>query len=251
MTAMSPDSDLVGAYVTERSEIAFRALVARHANLVYATALRQVGDRGLAEEITQNVFIALGKNAPRLGGMQTLAGWLHRATILEAKARIRSELRRRTREETAAVLASLEREGESSLDPMIPLVDEALLHLCETDRLALVLRFFENHSLREVGAVLGTDEDAARKRVSRALDRLSEFFRQRGFAVPAGVGMAGLLSSNATAAPAAHLISATTTAALAAGGTAGGFNLFLFHFMNASKTKTLIVTALLASVPLF
>ena len=107
MTPVSPDSELVTAYAAEGSEPAFRTLVARHVNLVYATARRQVGDAGLAEEITQNVFIALARKAPRLAGSQTLAGWLHRTAILEAKARIRAELRRGRRENIAAQAAAL------------------------------------------------------------------------------------------------------------------------------------------------
>src|SRR3989449_9370745 len=95
MTPVSPDGELVTAYAAEGSESAFRALVTRHVHLVYATALRQVGDAGLAEEITQNVFVALARKAPRLARLETLAGWLHRTSILEAKARIRSELRDR------------------------------------------------------------------------------------------------------------------------------------------------------------
>src|SRR5436309_14549128 len=78
MTPVSPDRELVTAYAARGSETAFRALVTRHVHLVYATALRQVGDAGLAEEITQNVFIALARKAPRLAGIETLAGWLHR-----------------------------------------------------------------------------------------------------------------------------------------------------------------------------
>ncbi|MDB6019271.1 MAG: hypothetical protein JWR19_3760, partial [Pedosphaera sp.] len=97
----SPDNELVKAYAAEGSEAAFRALVARHVDLVYATALRQVGDAGVAEEVAQNVFMALARKAPRLGGMETLGGWLHRNAIFEGKARIRAELRRRRREETA------------------------------------------------------------------------------------------------------------------------------------------------------
>src|SRR5262245_4313564 len=104
MTVASPDRELVSAYAAQGSEVAFRALVQRHVDLVYATALRQVGDSGLAEEITQNVFVTLASKAPRLGGIETLAGWLHRATVLESKSRIRSELRRRRREEMAAEL---------------------------------------------------------------------------------------------------------------------------------------------------
>src|SRR5467141_2170443 len=102
MVSVSTDCELVTAYAAQGSENAFRALVGRHVNLVYATALRQVGDPALAEEITQNVFIALARKAPRLAGIQTLAGWLHCSTILEAKARVRAELRRGRREEMAA-----------------------------------------------------------------------------------------------------------------------------------------------------
>src|SRR5213594_3442106 len=172
MMPVSADGELVTAYAMRGSENAFRALVTRHVNLVYATALRQVGDAALAEEITQNVFIALARKAPRLAGIQTLAGWLHRTAIFEAKARVRAELRRGRREEMAAEAAVLEREGTSPLEALVPLLDEGLLNLRDGDRLALVLRFFEEQSLRDVGMALGVDEDAARKRVSRALDGL-------------------------------------------------------------------------------
>src|SRR5258707_9904596 len=169
----SPDIELVADYAAKGSETAFRALVARHVDMVYATAFRQLGDRGMAEEVSQNVFVTLARKAPRLAGIETLAGWLHRATVLEAKGRIRAELRRRRREAAAAELATLQHEGAPALDVLIPLLDEALLHLRDTDRMALVLRFLEDRSLRDVGQLLGVDEDAARKRVSRALDRVS------------------------------------------------------------------------------
>jgi RNA polymerase sigma factor (sigma-70 family) len=158
--------------------------------LVYATALRQVGDSTLAEEITQNVFITLARKSPALRGVTTLAGWLHRTTIYESKTRIRSELRRRRREETAASVQELHREGEPLLQTLIPLLDEALLQLREGDRLALVLRYFEDRSFKDVGQTLGVDEDAARKRVSRALDRITEFFKRRGFVVSTTVATA-------------------------------------------------------------
>jgi len=119
MVSVSTDCELVTAYAARGSENAFRALVTRHVNLVYATALRQVGDAALAEEITQNVFIALARKAPRLAGIQTLAGWLHRSAILEAKARVRAELRRGRREEMAAEAAALQREGTSPLDALV------------------------------------------------------------------------------------------------------------------------------------
>jgi RNA polymerase sigma factor (sigma-70 family) len=223
--------------------------VTRHVNLVYATALRQVGDAALAEEITQNVFIALARKAPRLAGVQTLAGWLHRSAIFEAKARIRAELRRGRREEMAAEIAALQREGTSPIEALVPLLDEGLLNLRASDRLALVLRFLEERSLRDVGAALGVDEDAARKRVSRALDRLAGFFRRRGFAVPAGAGAAALLGHGAMAVP-AGLAASASNASLAAGGAATGLNLVLLKLMALTKTETAVICAIVVVAPL-
>ncbi|MDB6017251.1 MAG: hypothetical protein JWR19_1740 [Pedosphaera sp.] len=245
----SPDNELVKAYAAEGSETAFRALVARHVDLVYATAMRQVGDAGVAEEVAQNVFMALARKAPRLGGMETLGGWLHRTAIFEAKARIRAELRRRRREETAAELVAMQREGASPLAAMIPLLDEGLLSLRDGDRLALVLRFLEERSLREVGTVLGVDEDAARKRISRALERLTRFFRQRGLTIPGDANSAALLADVAMAAP-AGVATACANAGLTMGGAATGLNLALFKLMTLTKTQTLVLCAVVALAPL-
>ncbi len=249
MPPNAPDSQLVRAYAAEGSETAFRALVARHLDLVFATAMRQIGDAGIAEEVTQNVFVALARKAPRLAGIETLAGWLHRTTILEAKARVRSELRRLRREDAAARLAVVQSEGSSPLDPLVPLLDEGMLHLREMDRVALLLRFFEDRSLRDVGESIGVDEDAARKRVARALDRLTDFFRKRGFAVPAGTAGAALLAHATQAAP-ATLAATAADAGLAAGGTATGLNLLLFHAMALTKTQTAAICAVLIAIPL-
>src|SRR5688500_13076632 len=95
------DSELLKSYAAERSEAAFRALVERHASLVYSTAMRQLGDRMLAEEVAQNVFLALAMKPSALRYESTLAGWLYKTTLLQARQCIRSELRRRRREETA------------------------------------------------------------------------------------------------------------------------------------------------------
>ncbi len=247
---MSPDHELVSAYAKEGSESAFRSLVGRHVDLVYATALRQVGDPGIAEEVTQNVFVILARKAPRLAGLETLAGWLHRTALLEAKARIRAELRRQRREDTAARLAVAEQphgEPDPAFAALVPLLDEALLHLRDGDRTALVLRFLEERSLREVGSALGVDEDAARKRVSRALDRVAEFFRQRGF--PIGTGAAAVFAQATQAAPATVAVTATQ-AGLAASGAATGLNLVLLHLMSLTKTQTALVCAVLVAAPL-
>lgn len=249
MTPVTDDKELVRDYLTQGSDAAFRALVSRHIDLVYATALRQMGEAEVAEEITQNVFVALARKAPRLAGRQTLAGWLYRTTLLETKARIRAELRRRRREEKALEISILERQGVSPLEEMAPLLDEGLLNLKEHDRTALVLRFLENRSLREVGEALGIDEDAARKRVSRALERLARFFRGQGFATSVAATSATLLTGAAKAAPAPAAIYAAQ-AGLAAGGNASGLNLLLTHFMALTKTQTAAICLLFAAAPI-
>jgi RNA polymerase sigma factor (sigma-70 family) len=247
----TPDRDLVRSYASEGSETAFRALVGRHVGLVFATALRQVGDTGLAEEITQNVFVHLARKAPALAGHETIAGWLHRSAILESKARFRSEMRRRRREEVAAALAETELQGRDPSEDLTPLLDEALLQLREADRLALVLRFLEERSLREVGNALGIDEDAARKRVSRALARVTEFFRNRGFALPSA-GAATLLGQATQAAQAvpAGLAPSAAAAGLAASGPASGLGLLLLSVMSLTKTQTTLLCGILVLAPL-
>src|SRR5438045_825127 len=84
--------------------------------------------------------------------------------------------------------------------------------LDETDRTAVLLRYFENKSLREVGETLGASEDAAQKRVSRAVERLREFFDKHGFTM----GKSGLLvaiSANAVQSAPAELVATIATAA--------------------------------------
>ena len=243
-----PDGDLVRSYAREGSESAFRALVGRHVNLVFATAFRQTGDSGWAEEITQNVFVALARKAPRLAGFETLAGWLHRTAVLEAKCRIRAELRRRRREEVAADLAEIRTPGRDPVEDLVSLLDEALMGLRETDRVALMLRFLEERSLRDVGAALGIPEEAARKRVSRALERVTGFFRQRGFALPA-TGGAAVLGQAVHAAP-LGLAPAVTSAGLAAGGAATGIHLVFLSLMSLTKVQTTALCLACVALPL-
>ena len=198
-----------------RSEEAFAALVRQHVNLVFATALRQVGDAGAAEEITQNVFVALAQAAGKLGSHPTIAGWLHQTALNKSREWLRAELRRRRREQVAVNLETARAEGDSMWSPLVPLLDEALLKLREPDRQAVILHFMEGRTFQEVGSALGVGEDAARKRVNRCLDQLTDFFRRRGFAVPALAAGAPLFALSSHAAP-AGLAAAATTAGLAA-----------------------------------
>lgn len=198
----SSDFDLLQAYATRRSEEAFRTLVARHADLVYSAAMRQLRNPHLAEEATQAAFLALAAKAGRLGRRTVVSGWLHRAVHFAGLKLLRSEVRRRRWEgEAAATLAAAEPERAFE-ELALPQVDSALAELGDHDRDALLLRFLQQKSHREVADALGTSEEAAKKRVHRALERLRAVLAGRGIALPATVLATGLTQMPVKAAPA-------------------------------------------------
>src|SRR6266516_627253 len=211
------DSALLRQYLEDHSDAAFAALVTRHINLVYSVALRHVGDPHQAEEITQAVFILLAKKAAQLRHDKALSSWLFQATRLTASNFVRGETRRQRREQEAHVQAVLDESGHDVWRQIAPLLDTAVASLTEKDRQAIVLRFYEGRNMRDVGAALGASEDAAEKRVSRAVERLREFLAKRG--ITAGTsGLVVVISANAVqAAPAGLAVTTSPSAALAGG----------------------------------
>jgi len=162
---MVEDAELLARYAGQRSESAFAELVRRHLNVVHATALRLAGgDAHLAQDITQTVFIELARQAPRLAG-KPLAGWLHTTTRFTAAKTVRSEVRRRQREQESCAMNVNDSRPETNWDQLRPVLDTALGELSEHDREAVLLRYFHGREFRAVGAALGVSEDAARMRV--------------------------------------------------------------------------------------
>jgi RNA polymerase sigma factor (sigma-70 family) len=237
------DDQLIAEFNARHSEEAFAALVRQHVNLVFATALRQVGDAGAAEEITQNVFVALAQAAGKLGSHPTIAGWLHRTALNKSREWLRAELRRRKREQAAVNLQIARAEGDSVWSPLVPLLDEALLQLRDADRQAVILHFLEGRNFQEVGSALGVGEDAARKRVNRCLEQLTNFFRRHGLATPALTASAPLFALSTHTAPAGLAASATSTG-LAAHSTTSTLTLIkgALKIMAWTKAKTAIVS---------
>ena len=251
--SMSDDAELLHQFAQRGSETAFGEIVQRHLDAVYSTALRlTAGQSGLAQDIAQTVFTDLARKAGSLPPATLLGGWLYRATRLAAAAALRSEFRREVREKEATMQQEINRaEHGASWDGIRPLLDDALDELKEPDREALLLRFFQQRSLRDVGGALGVSEDAARMRIDRALDRLRGALASRGVSsTAAALGL--ILESNAVvAAPAllAHTISAAAvTAAVAPVGT-----LSIVTIMSTTAVKIAVPLALAAifAVPLF
>ncbi len=231
------DSQLLRAYAEHRSEPAFAELLRRHVDFVYSAALRMVCDSHLAEDVTQGVFVALAKNASQLTDHPVLSGWLHRTAQNIAAQTVRTDVRRRAREQEAVAMNELlSSETDASWEHIAPHLDAALGELNELDRDALLLRYFERKSAREIAQTLDISDDAAQKRVSRAVERLREFFAKRGLTVGAS-GLVVVISANAVqAAPAGLAATLATAAALA--GTA------LATTTTATAAKTIVMTTL-------
>ncbi len=206
------DLQLLERYTRHQAEDAFAELVRRHLNLVFSAALRQVRSPQLAEEVAQSAFTDLARQAHRLAPDTVLSAWLYQVTRRTAIDVVRREARRQHREQVACELNAMNA-NTADWTHIEPLLDEAMQAIEETDRTAVLLRYFENKSLREVGQALGATEEAARKRVSRAVERLREYFAQHGLTVGAS-GLVALLSANAVQAAPVGLAATISAAAL-------------------------------------
>ena len=242
------DMRLVREYAARQSESAFATLVSRHTNLVYSAALRQTRDPQLAEEVTQVVFIILARKAASLSAKTILTGWLYRTAGFVSGSALKRERRRQHREQEAYMQSELDAQAGPIWNQMSPLLDEAMLRLGQADRDALVLRFFEGRSLNEVGSALGASEEAAKKRVNRALEKLRILFAKHGVDSTTAAIAENISAHSVQAVPVA-LAKSVTAVALAKGATASISTLTLIKgalkIMAWTKLKTGIISAVI------
>jgi RNA polymerase sigma factor (sigma-70 family) len=239
---MTPDPELLRRFAKTNSQDAFAELVKRHVNLVYSAALRQVnGDGHLAKDISQIVFTDLARKAGSLSHRETLTGWLYTSAHFAAAKIVRGENRRRDREEkfmcepiheSGTGFQPVESASQIEWEKLRPTLDDAIHELKETDREAVLLRYFENRQFAEVGAKLGLNENAARMRVERALEKLRDIFTRRG--ITTATALASVISANAIQIAPANLAVMLTKASIATAGT-GTFT--LLKIMTATKLK--------------
>ena len=240
---MTPDSELLRRFAQTNSEDAFAELVKRHVNLVYSAALRQMnGDEHLAKDVAQTVFADLARKAASLVRRESLTGWLYTSAHFAAAKIVRGENRRRDREEKFMREPIHENASEADWEKLRPTLDDAMHELKETDREAVLLRYFENRQFAEVGAKLGLNENAARMRVERALEKLRDLFTKRG--ITTATALASVISANAVQIAPANLAATLTTASIAMAGT-GTFT--LLKIMTMTKLKLAINALVVAS----
>jgi RNA polymerase sigma factor (sigma-70 family) len=252
------DWELIQHYRRNGSERAFETLVNRHVDFVYCAALRQVRDPSLAEDVSQAVFVLLAQKAKNFRSGTVLVSWLFRTTRYIASRALRSEYRRQRRElEAANMNPQTTVPGDvHDWERIAPVLDEALAALPDKDRDAVLLRFMSRKPFDEVGVEIGVSEDAAKKRVSRALGRLREFFMRRGTTLSIAAIAVMLGECVVPASPTA--LAAKITAGLSAGASAAASSsagalvkMALRDFFWANVRRGAVISAGMIGVVLF
>jgi RNA polymerase sigma factor (sigma-70 family) len=237
---MEDEAKLLGRFVEENDQAAFTELVRRHVNLVYAAALRQVGgDAQLAEEVTQGVFLALARTAPKLIRHSALSGWLYTSTRFLAAKSLRAHQRWQARQQEAHIMQNLLSDdgANAALEwcDLRPVIDEAMHELPASDREVLLLRYFEGRPLADLSAKYGLAQNAARMRVDRALERLRLRLARRGITSTAGALGVALAVQPVVAPPGLAAAAASLSLASLAAGGGAATGLSLFALMNTTK----------------
>jgi len=242
---MMTDIELLREYAKRNSDEAFQELVERHTDLVYSAAFRQLRDAHLAKDVTQTVFIALARKAGGFPPGAVVEGWLFRAAHFAALNAARRAQRQEHWIQTAAQMENPTNDpvaGEA-WEQMVPILNETMAQLWDTERDALLLRFFKGRSFRDVGAGLGLSEDAAKKRVARALEKLRALLGRRGVVLPAAAVAAALSAHAVQAAPVGLAAAVAASASKGASGTTLTLAKELLKLMAWTKGKIAAVTA--------
>lgn len=253
------DAELVRAYVGQGSQEAFAELVARYVDLVYTSAVRQVKDRHGAEDVAQAAFMVLARKARGLRPDSVLGAWLLGVTRYAARDWKKAQARRHRHEEAAARQRIQEMDaGSSATSSAFPddlgrhansideVLDEALSRLGAGGRQAVVLRFFQDKSFKEVGEQLGISEEAARQRVFRSLDRLRQLLGRQAGVQLAADGLALMLVTCAVRPAPAHLAVTITSSVMkgaAAAATPAALAKGAITLMAWTKAKTALIGA--------
>jgi RNA polymerase sigma factor (sigma-70 family) len=249
------DVGLLSQWRQRRDRSAIDQLVRRHVNFVYGCARRQVGDKHLAEDVTQAVFMLLLQKSPRLRCDAALSVWLHRTTRYASANARRMQLRRARREQLATELAMQQSEpspANREFDDVLPMLDDAISRLPAADREGVLLSYFGELTFRQVGESMGISEEAARKRVSRAVERMREYFVSRGV-VASAAGIAKCLAAQSAVVAPEMLVNTTvnvaalSTAASASGATAAIVK-GVVHSMMMTKLKLAAAASLAIAV---
>jgi RNA polymerase sigma factor (sigma-70 family) len=196
------DHDLLRQFVAARSEAAFAELVQRHLALVYSTCLRQLRDAHLAEDVTQAVFVLLAQKAAGLNERVVIAGWLMKTARFCCNNARAKQHNRVTHEKRIAQMRENSDQPDAAWSEIEGLLDDSIDQLSPALRDAVLLRFFEHRSVKEIARELKITEYAAEKRVNDGLAKLRRQLVKKGVTIGAMALAAGLTEQAVRAAPA-------------------------------------------------
>ncbi|HTV46820.1 MAG TPA: sigma-70 family RNA polymerase sigma factor [Phycisphaerae bacterium] len=247
---MLTDSELLAQFARDRSEEALRTLFDRHLKLVYAAALRQVHDPGMAEDIVQGVFLALADKAPVLANRaMVLPAWLLTATRFAALSALRRRAAQIRFEKKGAVM---EHQPPPTVDSekLSSIIDAAMNRLSGPDRTAIAVYYLENQSLRDLGAVLAISEAAAHKRISRALLRLRNILIRQGVTCPSDALEASLHDLNSVVVSPALLATAVNAVLHPSPSSSNGLAVAhdIFRSLLMKKVKAFALSTLVTAI---
>lgn len=190
----------------------FAELMRDHADLVYSAARRQLGNSAMADDVMQAVFILLWRKIGSIKG--SVAGWLVKATYFACRDARKLAVRRQRHERAAATMKPEHSDigTEPGWETYARVLDEAMARLRSMDRDAVALRYLRGLSFKQVGLAMGTGEDAARKRVGRAIGRLREAMSKK-VALPAAAMMATQLEAHCIEVAPRSLVTSMTASA--------------------------------------
>jgi RNA polymerase sigma factor (sigma-70 family) len=248
------DTQLIEDYC-QGDSVALATLIRRHIDLVYASALRRTGDPGIADDITQAVFIILSKKVRSLRHRATIAGWLIVVTRHVTRAALRAKVRRQQHERAAAKgeVADMNFHAECEQAEVARVLDDALAGLSTSDRDAIVLRYLEASSFVDIGKSLGISEEAARKRVDRGLGRLRTVLSHHSVFLeavalsevvaklatkPAPIGVTEAVARNQAGRPMTHVISISNEV----------FRMFLFKKLGVAVAVIALMIGAIAGI---
>ncbi len=237
------DADLLERFVNEGDRDALDRLARRYIDFVYATACREL-PADTADDVTQAVFLILARKAASVP-RRRIGGWLFRTTRYCCAADRRSAARRSRHERNAAVERS---ETSVMANPIsaaesiaiIPLLNDVLATLRRADREAIVLRYLRGEEVSAIATSLGTNEPAARKRITRALNKLRQAFARRGVTsatLPALTAAFALASSKSAPAATVAATSAAVLSPAAATPAASAISIGAMKMMLIPKIK--------------
>ena len=245
-----PNPDLA-KFAQGRDETAFRRVVAQYGKLVLTAARRRTDDLQLAEEVAQNVFAIMARKAKRLAKHRSLAGWVFTTTRLESAKALRGRQRHRRKLEALAEelkdTTDMSPEDQEHWRDALPHLEAGLDQLGDADREALLARYFEDRSFKQIASATGRSEAACRMRVHRSLDKLRGWMARRGVTLSAAAVATGLGAEWTGATPAAA-VSAISSNAVAAAPALGSGTIIsnTLMTMNATKSTCLAAAAVIA-----